>query len=383
MADNIDIETGVVLNNPTHEGILDNDSGETSSSRSRSEFGACRFIRRIITRFRSSRAESTCDSPEDIFKSMDDYPNGYPRLGAYIATDKNNLIFRRFNYLQARVLLNLQDQLRAYEEELESLDRYSDTLHSSQASDEASRIRTGLLQKIEDKFKTYVSILQHVSYFSLRAEPLETHFKSLKHFYDIHDPLPEKDKYYLYKEDLMAIKPREDTSGFDVRLMKFLLDAPNRFTRRIFNDREHSGRHEYTIVLNARKIMIARGILLGIPLIVLLRSDREQPRYTAMVDPNARKHNADPKRKILSTSTTENTSASSSSTMGYSDFLAGFKWFSRKSLRQSSDDGSTDSKTSKSGKDSPRQENPKQDNGMKDTAKSDGARKSRHKKKKR
>ncbi|KAI1080556.1 hypothetical protein F5B20DRAFT_539727 [Whalleya microplaca] len=56
-------------------------------------------------------------------RGIDESPNGYPRLGAFIAADQNFLILRRFNYLQARVLLNLQDQLQKYENELDEIDR--------------------------------------------------------------------------------------------------------------------------------------------------------------------------------------------------------------------------------------------------------------------
>lgn len=65
------------------------------------------------------------------------------------------MIFRRFSFLQARVLLHLQGQLQKYERELDLLDMHSERVHSTQASDEVSRTRFALLQKIEEKFEKY------------------------------------------------------------------------------------------------------------------------------------------------------------------------------------------------------------------------------------
>jgi hypothetical protein len=57
----------------------------------------------------------------DIVQVMD-YRRGYPRLAAFQCSDESFMICRRFSYLQSRVILDRQDQLRVFEKELEDLD---------------------------------------------------------------------------------------------------------------------------------------------------------------------------------------------------------------------------------------------------------------------
>lgn len=50
---------------------------------------------------------------------MDEYPRGYPKVAAFQDCDPMLRIFRKFGWLQIHVLLDLQDELQALEEELE------------------------------------------------------------------------------------------------------------------------------------------------------------------------------------------------------------------------------------------------------------------------
>lgn len=67
------------------------------------------------------------------------------------------MLYRRFGFLQARLLLNKQDQLRALEEQLDQIDSVDDEEHlKSRDMDDADETRrTKLLKKIEVKFKEY------------------------------------------------------------------------------------------------------------------------------------------------------------------------------------------------------------------------------------
>lgn len=50
------------------------------------------------------------------------YPIGYPLQAAFQASEPSWSIYRAFSYLHARVILDLQDELRCLEEDLEELD---------------------------------------------------------------------------------------------------------------------------------------------------------------------------------------------------------------------------------------------------------------------
>lgn len=50
---------------------------------------------------------------------MDQCPKGYPQLAAFLDSDENFMLYRRFGFLQARILLNRQDELRELEHNLD------------------------------------------------------------------------------------------------------------------------------------------------------------------------------------------------------------------------------------------------------------------------
>lgn len=85
---------------------------------------------------------------------------GYRGFSAFISSDDDFLVFRRFGALTARVLLGLQDQLSVFEEELEALDAKhsrtgSEDIHNGSFRQEAVPERTELLSKIHSKLREY------------------------------------------------------------------------------------------------------------------------------------------------------------------------------------------------------------------------------------
>lgn len=67
-----------------------------------------------VTRDAASDSENATGRPE--------YANGFPTLAAYIASDSDLAIFRRFDHLSARNLLYLQAELVTLEADLVALD---------------------------------------------------------------------------------------------------------------------------------------------------------------------------------------------------------------------------------------------------------------------
>lgn len=53
---------------------------------------------------------------------MKKFGRGYPNLAAFADSDESFGLYRRFGYLQARVILEKQDELRCLEESLDDLD---------------------------------------------------------------------------------------------------------------------------------------------------------------------------------------------------------------------------------------------------------------------
>jgi hypothetical protein len=84
---------------------------------------------------------------------------GYRRFSQFLASDTDFLVIRRFDVLNARVLLWLQDQLCVLEENLERLDkqysrREAEDVNNGTMRDEVPD-RADMVEKIYKKLKEY------------------------------------------------------------------------------------------------------------------------------------------------------------------------------------------------------------------------------------
>ena len=93
---------------------------------------------------------------------MESCPEGYPNLAAFLDSDENFMLYRRFGYLQSRILLHKQDELRALEEQLDRQDRKDAAdpktkrlLQSRDLDDNSGSPRKSLLKMIEMAYKEY------------------------------------------------------------------------------------------------------------------------------------------------------------------------------------------------------------------------------------
>ena len=98
---------------------------------------------------------------------VDDHPRGYPKLAAFMSSDDNFLVCRKYSFLRSRVLLYRQDELSKLEDTLVALDQEDAEMDEesrlalmSRKTDEARNedpqySRKTLIQKIDDKLKQY------------------------------------------------------------------------------------------------------------------------------------------------------------------------------------------------------------------------------------
>jgi hypothetical protein len=85
---------------------------------------------------------------------------GYRGFSAFIASDNDFLIFRRFGSLNARLLLYLQDQIAVLEEKLGKLEEHhmsdeAKNIHHGSFRQEELPERTELLEAIDKKVREY------------------------------------------------------------------------------------------------------------------------------------------------------------------------------------------------------------------------------------
>lgn len=92
---------------------------------------------------------------------MSDTPEGYPSVATFLDSDENFMLYRRFGYLQARLLLDKQDDLRRLEAKLDKLDKQVSegdcpfNLSTRDLKPEDAKIRRTLMEEIERRFCEY------------------------------------------------------------------------------------------------------------------------------------------------------------------------------------------------------------------------------------
>jgi hypothetical protein len=97
--------------------------------------------------------------------AVENCPRGYPLLAAFLDSDENFMVYRRFGFLHARLLLQKQDELRVMEEALDEMDRKDANGEDSQVlqcreedearADQHSGARKSLLGRIEETLLKY------------------------------------------------------------------------------------------------------------------------------------------------------------------------------------------------------------------------------------
>ena len=110
---------------------------------------------------------SPTDPPSDLVSSsftVDDHPKGYPQLSAFINSDENFLIARKYGYLRSRLLLYRQDELSVLEKKLIALDADDEVkrpkaLESRKWDEQTDKdevySRKALMGRIDEKLKEY------------------------------------------------------------------------------------------------------------------------------------------------------------------------------------------------------------------------------------
>ncbi|KAJ4370825.1 hypothetical protein N0V86_008518 [Didymella sp. IMI 355093] len=157
---------------------------------------------------------------------LEDYPMGYPRLAAFQSSESSFSIYRSFDYLHGRVILNLQAELRDLEQELEILDDDDDTADDeeqqnrlkSRAVDLAQPVseREILLSKIHAKLLQYDEMLMKAREMNGFQRPSNRDYMSLRHWCLRKSPLVAREVEFVErKEDLVTLRQGREWAGFD------------------------------------------------------------------------------------------------------------------------------------------------------------------------
>lgn len=89
-------------------------------------------------------------------RAVQEFDDGYPNLATFKSSDEVFAVYRRFGYLQSRLLLEKQDGLRVLEQRLDKYDDDDRALSNTRDLEPDERgPREELLREIEQAFNSY------------------------------------------------------------------------------------------------------------------------------------------------------------------------------------------------------------------------------------
>lgn len=180
---------------------------------------------------------------------VNDSPEGYPRLARFIAASEEHYVFRQFRYLQSRVLLYMQDELRSLETRLWRMDEYDmenrpDYLKSRESDDKYLGDRRKIIEEIHDKLSKYGKITSYGprgmnlysrnsrglgGFLSLSNQlaclerPSSFNQLSLENFFHNEAPVAVHEQYIGNRSDMLSIKAHRDDAWLDRKIFQLLV----------------------------------------------------------------------------------------------------------------------------------------------------------------
>ncbi|MCJ1244332.1 hypothetical protein MMC30_001530 [Trapelia coarctata] len=184
--------------------------------------------------------------PVTIHK-LEDSPKGFPIVASYLDSDDSFMLYRRFGFLHARLLLNKQDELRELEEELRDMDNddweeessrrflQSRELDECRDLEDGRKSRQGLLEKIEKKILEYGTLLQQAQQLVALNRPADRDHRSVINFLENQKPLFKSEVSFIYeKEDLVTLRPGRETAFLDAFVERVIRICNCKPIQRIF-----------------------------------------------------------------------------------------------------------------------------------------------------
>ncbi|KAI4697216.1 uncharacterized protein J4E84_000343 [Alternaria hordeiaustralica] len=196
-----------------------------------------------------SRAQIDAEIKTTKTIPLQEYPTGYPLQAAFQSSESSWSIYRGFSYLHARVILDLQDELRCLEENLEEIDLENEgegRLRSRKddlkfAKDQGIvSPRASLLDKIRTKLVSYDEILVKTRELNAFQRPSKRDYRSFRTWFWNKKPLSYEleEQFIKRKEDLVSLRHGREWSGFDGLIESCIQRVHCRLVQRIFATKE-------------------------------------------------------------------------------------------------------------------------------------------------
>ncbi|KAF2732830.1 hypothetical protein EJ04DRAFT_440336 [Polyplosphaeria fusca] len=182
-------------------------------------------LRRITGSFKST--PDPIDVTETNTRKLENTPNGFPRLAAFQSSEANFSLYRSFSYLHSRVLLDLQDEIRTLESELDEKDwddfdenpdrlRSRDIDISKARTEGTARNRRVILAEIRTKLMEYDDVLIKTHTLESFQRPSTRNYRSVRRYHHNHAPLMDSETDSIRsREDTISLRNGREWANFD------------------------------------------------------------------------------------------------------------------------------------------------------------------------
>ncbi|KAF2758712.1 hypothetical protein EJ05DRAFT_485807 [Pseudovirgaria hyperparasitica] len=208
------------------------------------------FLRSLVQAFGYGLDWPDVRLQEIEYEKIDAYPNGYPRLAAYINSDHNFLVYRKFGTARNRVLLHRQQQVVAAERALYELDcsnekhgfaRRLQTIYQDKVSVESEKDfkkRNWLIEDLSDKLAEYDKLLLREAQIEQFDSPSRRNYLSLYHWiWNLKPVVREEGKFFSRADDFVILSRRAQDSPLRVFIEGIILSLPRSWTRLVFTNK--------------------------------------------------------------------------------------------------------------------------------------------------
>lgn len=179
------------------------------------------FIRRVTGSFKIT--PEPAHVTETRTRTLENNPNGFPRLATFQASDPNFGLYRSYSYLHSRILLDYQDEITELEKELDNCDwdDFDEDPERPKArlagpDEEGERTRRTVLREIKTKLMEYDEVLIKVRTLESFQRPSDRDYRSVRRYYNNTKPLHDGEMESVRcKEDIVSISTGRERAAFD------------------------------------------------------------------------------------------------------------------------------------------------------------------------
>ncbi|KAI9706003.1 MAG: hypothetical protein M1836_005409 [Candelina mexicana] len=185
------------------------------------------------------------ERPQFIIRTVEDHHVGYPRLGAYVDSDPNWNIYRRFGYLRNRSMLHKQAELASLEVKLQKLDdrdsKLAPEVLTSREQDDNQKDprRKFLLKDIEATLKSYDDMLFRSQATLAMRKPSDRNVTSYwNEILNTTSLIEPEQEFILHKEDLVTLAGDQEDNWLNAFVERMMIRTCRRLTQVIFTTSE-------------------------------------------------------------------------------------------------------------------------------------------------